>query len=355
MTPRSLLAAVLFAASTSFLYYARHLFPYDVAMTFGLLALMPPRRRTLDGGRRWRAGGWAACAFFAYFGYWALGGAACVVCVLGGSSGPAEAGHHAWRRVARRRLGWRWTRCAAVGTYRRQRRDERQRRIAAARVFVSAGESDTQGNVAEGWRLPFDYLLARRASAAVVVGRGGRYGVSRPGRHGGMSGAARVGMIGLLFVYGALAIPSTALGVFVVYGRLARQLVPFFCLVTAAVLVRVSASGRRCARLIPVVAAAIVLQAAVNARQVFAQQFPPEFIATGEQAAGRLGASRVASLYTEYIYPPVKLEVRPIQSMMSASHPLQFVPYQYEGFTPEQRRFLRSTDMRMRILVPAKP
>jgi hypothetical protein len=32
---------------------------------------------------------------------------------------------------------------------------------------------------------------------------------------------------------------------------------------------------------------------------------------------------------------------------------LQFRPYQYEGFTPEQRRLLRSTDMRMRVLIPA--
>lgn len=36
----------------------------------------------------------------------------------------------------------------------------------------------------------------------------------------------------------------------------------------------------------------------------------------------------------------------------SARHPLQFKPYQYEGYTPHQREFLRSTDIRMRILVP---
>jgi hypothetical protein len=166
----------------------------------------------------------------------------------------------------------------------------------------------------------------------------------------------RAGLIGLLVVYGALAILSTGLGVFVVYGRLARQLVPFFCLVTAAVLVRVRVRRPSLAHvLIPAVGVAVVLQAAFNARQVFAQQFPPEFIANGEQAAGRQGASRAASLYTEYTYPPVKLEV-PADSVevMSARHPLQFVPYQYEGFTPDQRRFLRSTDMRMRVLVPAQ-
>jgi hypothetical protein len=165
----------------------------------------------------------------------------------------------------------------------------------------------------------------------------------------------RAGLIGLICVYGALAVLSTGLGVFVVYGRLARQLVPFFCLVTAALLARISMRRPSLAHvLIPAVAAVVVLQAAVNARQVFAQQFPPEFIANGEQVAGRRGASSAASLYTEYTYPPVKLEV-PADSVeaMSARHPLQFIPYQYEGFTPDQRRFLRSTDMRMRIVVPA--
>ena len=55
-------AAVLFAASTSCLYYAPHLFPYAVAMTFGLLA----RHAAAAKDGRWRSwlacGGWAACA-----------------------------------------------------------------------------------------------------------------------------------------------------------------------------------------------------------------------------------------------------------------------------------------------------
>jgi hypothetical protein len=348
----TLLAAVLFAASTSFLYYARHLFPYDVAMTFGLLALHAAasaeapaaKAAAKDGGwRSWLAcGGWAACAFLTYFGYWAFGGAGCVVCVLGGAS---------WKDSARRAV------VAGAG-------------LAAPLLALSAASAAmsgsfasllrefsgqvTQGSVAEGWWLPFEYLWHTEHLLLVVwIAAVGWCVATWPSWRNVRS--VRAGLIGLLCVYGALAILSTGLGVFVVYGRLARQLVPFFCLVTAAVLVRISVRRPSLAHvLIPAVAAAVVLQAAFNARQVFAQQFPPEFIANGEQAAGRQGASRAASLYTEYTYPPVKLEV-PADSVevMSASHPLQFVPYQYEGFTPDQRRFLRSTDMRMRILVPA--
>jgi hypothetical protein len=37
-----------------------------------------------------------------------------------------------------------------------------------------------------------------------------------------------------------------------------------------------------------------------------------------------------------------------------APHPLTFLPYQYEGYTPEQRRVLRSTDISMRLIDPAQ-
>lgn len=62
----ALLAAGLLALSSSFLYYARHLMPYDVAMTFGLLALplgvrsspsFPSTRKRLPKAASTRGGG----------------------------------------------------------------------------------------------------------------------------------------------------------------------------------------------------------------------------------------------------------------------------------------------------------
>ena len=337
----SLAAATLFAASTSFLFYARHLFPYDAAMTFGLLAL-----GSAAVGRRWLSplmcGGWAACAFLTYFGYWVFGGAACVICVLGAAS---------WKDGARRAVvvgaGVAVPLLLVALVHASMNGDI----VSLLRAFTA---QVTQGNVAEGWRLPFEYLwhtehlllLLWLAAATWCVATWTSWRSNR---------AVRAGLVGLVVVYGLLAVLSTGLGTFVVYGRLARQLVPFFCLVTAAVLTRVVLRSP-VARTITVAAgAAIVLVAAFNARPVFAQHFPPEFIARGEQAAGRQGAASAVTLYTEYAYPPVRQDVpADSQELTSASHPLQFRPYQYEGFTPEQRQFLRSTDMRMRVFVPRR-
>jgi hypothetical protein len=167
--------------------------------------------------------------------------------------------------------------------------------------------------------------------------------------------AVRVGLFGLFFVYGTLAIFSTGFEMFVVYGRLARQLVPFFCLVTAAVLARASVRDAIRGPLIAAISAAIVLQAALNARPVFAQQFPRDFIPRGEQVADGLGASHAVPLYAVHLYPPSRIDPPAgYVEAFSAQHPLQYKPYQYEGYTPQEREFLRSTDIRMRMLIPGE-
>jgi hypothetical protein len=77
----SVTAGALIGLSASMLYYARHLLPYDVAMTFGLAALYIGLG---DAGRvrSLACGVVAAFAFLTYTGYWTLGGAAMVVHVL---------------------------------------------------------------------------------------------------------------------------------------------------------------------------------------------------------------------------------------------------------------------------------
>jgi len=77
----SMLVAALFAASTSFLYFVRHLFPYDLSMTFGLLALRAAITSTAPRASL-VCGAWAGLCFLTYFGYWTFGGAACVIHVF---------------------------------------------------------------------------------------------------------------------------------------------------------------------------------------------------------------------------------------------------------------------------------
>jgi hypothetical protein len=337
----TVLVALLFAASTSFLYFTRHLFPYDVAMTFGLLSLHAGSRPDAS----WRAsiacGCWAALCFLAYFGYWTLGGAACVIHVLRDLSRA-----HVVRRGVLTAVGLATPLLLLVSAMTLTGGSL----VTNTRSFMA---DVNQGTFAEGWRVPVEYLWHAEQGLLVlwIVAIGiciaaWRRWLAVP--------AVRAGLIGLLCVYGALAVFSTGLEAFVVYGRLARQLVPFLCLVTAAVLTRIAVRRPSFARaMLPAIAAAVLIQAAVNARQVFAQQFPLEFVPRGEQAAGRMGATRAVPLYTRHLYPPAAMDI-PAGSVEAAAapHPLQFRPYQYEGYTRQERQFLRSTDIRMRVLIP---
>lgn len=62
------------------------------------------------------------------------------------------------------------------------------------------------------------------------------------------------------------------------------------------------------------------------------------------------GAPR-ALVYVEHIYPvPFERSYRMGRVLLARPHPLQYLPYQYEGYTPEQRAALRATDIRMRLV-----
>ena len=48
-----------------------------------------------------------------------------------------------------------------------------------------------------------------------------------------------------------------------------------------------------------------------------------------------------------FLAAPEKIPVVPGDILLSASHPINFLPYQYEGYTPEQRQAFRDAQLRM--------
>jgi hypothetical protein len=334
----SVLASAVMAISTSLVYWARHIVPYDVAMSFGLLAACvgvgsSSARSSLGCGVL------AGCASLTYAGYWTLGAAAVVMPLVEARGRRRMAGH-----LPLATLGL----VAAPGLV-----------IGASAVagggmmagYRSFSDGVNQGNFAEGWRLPFEYLwhaehLLLAAWIAATV-----WAVWRV-RAGAVSHRERAGLVGLLVVYGSIAIGSVVMEAFVVYGRLARQLVPFFCLLAAGELERLLASGRPRLRAAAfALTAGSVVQAGVNLVAPLRQVFPAEFMQTA--GSGVTGGGRLIWVNATHIYPAPAAVALPPQHVVvkEAPHPLRFLPYQYEGYTPEERRVLRSTDIRMRLVV----
>jgi hypothetical protein len=354
----ALLAAGLMASATTMFYYARHLLPYDSSMAFALLALWcglgTTRRDSLLCGAA------AGAAFVAYNGYWLLVAVVLLVHVF-------HAGRTA-RRVAFVRavfagLGFLLVPLTIVAV-----------ELATGAPLLMSGMQRLAGTVTDGympegfsvtwaylWHAEHGLLLVWLAAALFVVFDTGEWNLGR--RH-----TATVWIVSAVFVYLGLAFSSALLHVFVVMGRQSRQLVPFFCLATAAAIAQLFERRRWAGWVIGACAAALMLQVGWNFRQPLQQRFPRDVIAEitteygpvdrdstleGPPLTDTHEPSRWMLLNAQHLYHP-RAPRPPLRSgileVLRIPHPLQFLPYQYEGFGPTERQLLRNNDIAMRLI-----
>ena len=369
------LAALLMAASTTMFYYARHLLPYDSAFALGMLAVWC----ALGASRRDSVlcGAAASAAFITYNGYWLLAGTALLL-------------HVAYDGV----------RGATVrgATVRPKVRGAMVRGIFAGAGFVLVpavimaveaatgapflfggmrrlAGTVTDGYAPEGFTLPWAYLwnaehgllLLWIAAAAVVAFNRTTWA---PGRRR----TAAMWLLAAAFIYLALAFCSAVLHVFVTMGRQVRQFVPFLCLASAAVIAELMERRRRPAWLVPACATALALQVAWNFHRPLVQRFPRDVISEIESKYGPVDfdtsiegpplarphvGSRWLLLNAQHLFHARAPRAayapgRGLVEVMRFPHPLQFLPYQYEGSEPMERQVLRANDIAMRLIDTGK-
>lgn len=335
---QAFLAAFLAAASTALLYFSRHLLPYDLALMLGLVGVYAGVNR--NGSRRasLATGLWVIVAFLAYAGAWPLTVAAGAVHLADSRS---------WRDAIRRAT---WLAVAPAAVIAALVVGFRAAGLSWIKLTLGFAGGVRQGEFAEGWRLPFDYLwnaehgllIAWLIAVAWCIGRLRWTLTTR---------LTRAALVGVVTIYGALAVPSTLLERFVVYGRLTRPLIPFLCLLAAAAIE--SAMRQLTPRTRAMVSATVVLavgvQAAFNFRIPLRQEFPAEFIASVEQ---RFPPPRLF-VNARHMYPGPEPTSVPAgyREVAAARHPLEFRPYQYEGYTPGERELLKGADLRMRAFI----
>ncbi len=336
----ALLASALLAASSSFFYFARHVVPYDVAMMLNLAALYVGARP----GDRLTASAWcgvlAGCAFLTYAGYWTLSAVVVLTHVVRSPGLP-----QAIRRGVVVIAGLA-TPAAVVMAITLPFGGNLVRSLAGFSQAV------TQGEFAEGWRLPWEYLWHAEHGVLVVwtVGTACALGLIRR-----VSPTSKAALMGIATVYGLLVFTSTVLHKFVVYGRLSRQLVPFLCLATAGALwsLRDSVSVRFRVAFIGAVIALVLVQAAFNMSTVFRVTFPREFLSEALSDPRVTSPDDLFPINVGHIYPSPTTVQLPNEFIVlrRTPHPLQFLPYQYEGYTPAERAVLRSRDINMTLLL----
>lgn len=346
----SLLALVIAAASQSLLYYSRHLMPYDTAMSFGLMSLYVALKPEAPSRTSLLCGALSFLCFITYNGYWILAGFAMICHLVAGKKETAVL----LRRGSLLAVGFALPLVLFVA-------GARLAGIDLIAEYTKFAGTVNQGDYSEGWSLPFEYfwhtehflivilaILALLAVFNIVTGTDRR---------------AVWWLAGLSLVYICLVLFSVYFHSFLVLGRLARQMLPFLILLSAYGLARLAAQtpfSRKVSKLVMIL---VVFQGFWNYGISFAQSYPREFSIEAQAeypdftfSPKRLifGAPAVCQnngyamqnakyfLTATETHPEIKGTV-----LLSESHPVNFLPYQYEGYIPEQREQFRQRNLQM--------
>jgi hypothetical protein len=359
----ALIAAALMASATTVFYYARHLLPYDSSLMLALVALWcgvgASRRDSVACGAA------ASAAFITYNGYWLIAGTVLLLHIA--HEGRTTRGS-AFMRAVFAGVGFAIVPVAIILV---------EAATGAPLLFSGmrrlAG-TVTDGYAPEGFSLPWAYLWHAEhglllvwvaAALFVVLGRAD-WNVRR-------RQTATAWVLAAAFIYLALGASSAILHVFVVMGRQSRQVVPFLCLATAAAAMELLERRRWPAWVMAGCVAALALQAGWNFRQPLQQRFPRDVISEITAKYGPIDfdntiqgppltqehvESQWVLFNAQHLYHP-RAPRPPLPAslieVMRFRHPLQFLPYQYEGLEPMERQVLRANDIAMRLVDVGAP
>jgi len=339
----ALWAAYLAACANSLFYYSRHFFPYDIslcAMLGGLCVALGPwswRRSLLVGVV-------AGVGFLTYNGYWLLGGCVLILHALLGDGGKR-------RFLARAALSGSGLLLAILPV------------VGLARMVGTdlVAEDYKWGAIAKG-----DFPFAHRVIPGYLwFGEGGLLVVWLAAFGFALMGAwrdrrwGRLGWYagGLALVGGGLLFMSDVWPLFAVQGRRVRCVVPFLCLGAAVGIGRFLAGRERNRRGWTIAIALLVFALAARnfsgpLRQIFPAEFQRRSARIIAQDAG-YAAYRIA--FGESLWGlPLDPILPASPPLLRSAHPLQFRPYQYEGYDTAQRAEINRHDVAMRLLrIPA--
>lgn len=348
----SLFALALAAASQSLLYYSRHLMPYDTAMSFGLLGLYVALKPGATFKTSLVCGALSFLCFITYNGYWILAGFA-MLC-------------HAFAAKKEITVLLRRGILLATGFA-----------IPLLLLLLAAGWTGidliaeytefagtvNQGDYSEGWSLPFEYFWHTEHFVIVILGiltLLALFNILRSNDRYPLWWLA-----GLSFVYACLVLFSVYFHSFVVLGRLARQMMPFLILLSAYGLASLATQTPVWRNVSVLVMLLVILQGFTNYAISFAQSYPREFSSEAQAQYEDFTFSQKRLIFgapslcqnNGYAIENAKYFLTATEKipeingtvLLSQSHPVNFLPYQYEGYTPEQRQQFRQQNLQMTL------
>lgn len=340
-------ALLLAACSPPLLFYARHLYPYDLAMALALGGLVVALKPGAGAGRVLIAGVLCGAAFVSYLAYWIMAGMVMVLVTLWGGGWLAMA-----RRAALLTVGFGLV-LGAVWLLDQWGGGDL---LVNSRKFSGSVYSPDFGN---GFLLPWLYLkeaqgwlLSLLLLGALIAGTGV---VLRQRSERAWTSPLTLLITAVGVTYGLMGLASEGCEMIPVTGRVVRLLVPFLCLLGGLVIERFLA-GRSDRRIGAGVLAVLVIgAAAVPVSTILRQRFPADFRDEALALMGNLPPDGPDSYHRlvnvdHFFYEVETLPQEPAETLLAAPHPFQYKPYLYEGLTVEMRRQRQAADQRMRLV-----
>jgi hypothetical protein len=343
-------ALLIAACSQVLLYYSRYIFPYDQAMFIGLLALYVALKDNAKPSVSFLCGVLSFLCLVTYNGYWVIAAFAMVVNFFKGTK------EKYWIVKRSTFLGLGFLTpfsmllmfCLIIG----------KDFFSDYRVYL---QKIVQGSFNEGWSLPFEYFWHAEHGFLVIVGLLTFVALFQFLRK--QNKFLYVAFGGTLFVYLCLVIPSNLTHTFVVYARTARQLMPFLVLTAAYGLSQVHSWKPVGSWLVNLVAAITIVQAGWNYQLAYKIVYPREFV---QEIQERYPDFRISDKMMNFYAPLIcknngflaenfhifytwfqPLPSIPGEILMSAPHPENFLPHQYDGYTREERQAIRKENPKM--------
>lgn len=360
----SVTAALLVACSNSLFYMSRHLVPYYSGLFFILLGMYLGWKRR-DRKRAFLTGILMGFGFLDYNALWPValtalfihaGNHACSKKEFFSRLKPAVAGFFAPLAVLE-------IYCWTIG--RNYLGGIKQ--LYRAEIFFSV----RNGACREGWSMPVEYfwqvehgILILWLAAIVLLSF---KLISQKTTE--QQNRARVWLAAVTAIYAVLTFASVGLGKFFICGRHIEPMVPFLCLLAANVLESYRLNSQKYCAFVGVLLAIVCAQAAINFIPAYALTFPLEFekkakaayridrrsdvLADSDVMQGspyRNGTHLLLNVSNHFYKQEHVRPIPPGKTLVHAPHPLQYVPYQYLGYPPDERQLLRKADISMRLI-----
>lgn len=342
--PTATWCAFFYAGCVTGFFFTRHYFPYDPALCLLLFGWwLGLRSRTPF--EHWRTGSLVGLGYLTYNAYWNLGAVILVFHVLRPRAGSTLVARGAWAA-----LGLATPIVAVFATAHSLGYDL----LGSAREF---SRTVTQGDFGQGWRyIPSYFAAAEGAYGALLLALAGT----------GIFAALRKDRSRLLWLWPAMGAALAAEMVFfsdvvprfALSGRMIKALAVFLALSAGLAAGRL---GLHRSRLVaPVLVVLGLSLAALNFRLPLTLIFPAEFRIAAEpilEAERRRNPDAVLQMYyADFIHRAQFIrEYPPHVTLRRSPHPLQFRPYQFEGYNAATRAAFQSHDFAMRLVRVTTP